>query len=65
MAGTIAMPRVKRRRSHGAKRKSRKPSMTICPANVPVRVEFWPEHRSAKANNKLAIGIPSSGESVW
>jgi len=45
-------------RSHGFSRKSRNPSMTIWPASVPVRVEFWPEHRSAAANNVLARLAP-------
>jgi hypothetical protein len=39
-AGMIAMRRVMRRRSHGRRRMLRKPSITIWPASVPVRVEF-------------------------
>jgi len=39
-AGTIAIIRVIRRRSHGPSRMLRKPSITIWPASVPVIVEF-------------------------
>ena len=42
-AGTTARPRVIRRRSQGRMRKLRKPSITICPAMVPVSVEDCPE----------------------
>ena len=42
----IAMSRVTRRRSQGRMRRLMKPSMTICPASVPVSVAFWPEQRS-------------------
>ena len=31
-----------------------KPSITICPASVPVSVAFWPEQSSATANSALA-----------
>src|SRR6266446_7804228 len=61
-AGIIAMRRVIKRRSHGRKRMLRKPSITIWPASVPVRVEFCPEARRAKAKSTLAIGTPSVGE---
>ena len=43
----------------------RKPSITICPASVPVIVEFWPEASSATANSVLASVAPSSGVSSW
>ena len=62
-AGTMAMPRVMSRRSHGRNRRFRKPSITICPASVPVSVEFWPDASSATANNTLATPTPSVGES--
>ena len=60
-AGTIAIMRVIRRRSHGRMRKLRKPSITIWPASVPVSVEFWPEASSATANSVLAMPTPSTG----
>ena len=59
----IASERVIRRRSHGRMRKLRKPSITICPAMVPVSVEDWPEHSSATANMTPAMPVPSSGAS--
>ena len=62
-AGTMAMRRVTSRRSHGRMRRLMNPSITICPASVPVSVAFCPEHNSATANNTLAIVVPSSGES--
>ena len=37
--------------------------MTICPASVPVSVEFWPDASSASANTVLAAPTPSSGVS--
>ena len=52
-AGMIAMSRVISRRSHGRRRMLRKPSITICPASVPVSVAFWPEQSSATANSVL------------
>ncbi len=55
------MPRVISRRSQGAMRKLRKPSITIWPASVPVRVEFWPEASNATANNVLAMPTPRIG----
>ena len=64
-AGTIAMPRVISRRSHGRSRMLRKPSITICPASVPVSVEFCPEKSSATAKSVLASVVPSSGASSW
>ena len=51
IAGTIATSRVIRRRSHGRRRMLTKPSITICPASVPVSVAFCPEQSSAIANS--------------
>ncbi len=50
-AGMTPSMRVIRRRSHGRMRKFRKPSITIWPAMVPVRVEDWPEQSRATANS--------------
>ncbi len=36
-------------------------SITICPARVPVSVEFWPDARSAHAKRVLAKLAPSTG----
>ena len=55
--------RVMSRRSHGRIRMLRNPSITICPASVPVSVEFWPDASSASANTVLAPPTPSSGVS--
>ena len=60
-AGRIAIMRVTSRRSHGAIRILRKPSITIWPDNVAVMVEFSPQHKSAIANNVGASVDPSSG----
>ena len=62
-AGTIATRRVMRRRSQGRSRMLTKPSITICPARVPVSVAFCPEHSSATANSTPAAVVPSSGDS--
>ena len=65
-AGMIATMRVISRRSQGRMRKFRKPSITICPAIVPVSVEDCPEQSSATANTTLARVVPSSGaSSTW
>ena len=57
----MAMPRVISRRSQGAMRKLRKPSITIWPASVPVRVEFWPEaskrHGEQRARDAARRGV--------
>ena len=63
IAGMIAMSRVMSRRSHGRSRRLMKPSITICPASVPVSVAFCPEQSSATANSTLAIVVPRSGDS--
>ncbi len=62
-AGTTASPRVISRRTHGRIRRWRNPSMTICPASVPVSVEFCPLASSATAKSPLASDAPSVGES--
>ena len=49
------------RRSHGAIRRLRKPSITICPESVAVIVEFSPQHNSAIANSFGATLEPSKG----
>ncbi len=54
----IAIDRVTRRRIHGFSRICRNPSITICPASVPVSVEFCPEASSANANSVLAKLAP-------
>ena len=40
------------------------PSMTTCPASVPVIVLLWPLARSATAKRMLAAAVPRSGASV-
>src|ERR1700722_9395542 len=57
-AGTIAIPRVTMRRSQGAIRQLRNPSITICPASVAVMVEFSPQHSNAIANSVGAMVEP-------
>ena len=63
-AGTIASIRVIRRRTQGAIRQCMKPSITTCPASVPVIVMIvrWPS--SATAKSMLAAAVPSSGAKV-
>ena len=61
--GTMATPRVSRRRAHCGMRRRRKPSITIWPASVAVTVELSPEASSATANRIEAMLKPSSGES--
>ena len=46
-AGTMAARRVTSRRTHGRTRSWTKPSITTCPASVPVSVELWPDASSA------------------
>ena len=53
-AGTMASERVIKRRTQGRKRMCTKPSITTCPASVPVSVELCPEANSAMPNNMLA-----------
>ena len=67
--------RVIRRRSQGLRRILRKPSMTICPASVPVSVEFCPDASRASANSagrrhteqrrKEFIGVLDLGDLVF
>src|SRR6185437_11022432 len=64
IAGTMAARRVIRRRCHGATRQRVKPSITTCPASVPVMVLLWPLASRATANTTLAVAAPSSGVSV-
>ena len=61
IAGMIAISRVISRRNHGVIRMLRKPSITIWPASVPVRVEFCPDASNATANSMLATPIPNNG----
>ena len=60
--GTIATARVSSRRAQGGMRMWRKPSITICPASVPVTVELKPAASSATANRTDAKPTPSSGD---
>ena len=49
--------------THGFRRIFRKPSITICPARVPVTVEFCPDANNATPKKMLAKVVPNSGES--
>ena len=62
-AGTIAKSLVINLLSQGFNLRFRKPSITICPAKVPVSVEFCPEANKATANKILAKLVPKIGES--
>ncbi len=62
-AGMIAMERVSNLRSQGLIRIWRKPSMTTCPASVPMMVEFWPLASRATPKRILAAWLPSAGAS--
>jgi hypothetical protein len=62
-AGMMARPRLISRRSQGRIRMRRNPSITICPASVPVIVLACPEQSSATANTTEASVVPSSGAS--
>ena len=42
----------------------KKPSITICPAKVPVKVEFWPDAKSATAKTILAKLVPKIGANI-
>ena len=55
------MARVTSRRSQGASRISRNPSITAWPASVAVTVELSPQHSSAMPNRVGAMAEPSSG----
>jgi len=54
--GTMATARETMLRSQSGRESSRKPSMTNCPANVPVMVELCPEASSAIAHSVEACG---------
>src|SRR6516165_10521382 len=67
-AGRIATTRVTSRRSQGATRKFKNPSITIWPDSVAVMVEFNPQQSNATANKVGAKVEPSSGarkECAW
>ena len=64
IAGITASERVMSRRTHGLILQFMKPSMTTCPARVPVIVLLWPLARSATAKSVLASVVPRSGASV-
>ena len=52
------------RRTHGGTLQCMKPSITTCPASVPVIVLLCPLAKSATANSVLASVVPNSGASV-
>ena len=63
-AGNMASARVITRLSHGLIRHRMKPSITTCPARVPVMVLLCPLARSATAKSVLATAVPTSGARV-
>ena len=63
-AGRMARVRVISRRTQGEIRQCMKPSITTCPASVPVMVLLCPLASRATANSVLAAAVPSSGASV-
>ncbi len=64
MAGMTARVRVSNRRTQGRMRQCMKPSMTTCPASVPVMVLLWPLASRATAKSVLAATLPRSGARV-
>ena len=52
------------RRIQGESRQCMKPSITTCPASVPVMVLLCPLAKRATANSVLATAVPNSGASV-
>ncbi|KAG6558210.1 hypothetical protein Mapa_000393 [Marchantia paleacea] len=62
-AGMMVMPRVMDLLIHGFNRIFRNPSMTICPARVPIMVEACPLASSPTPNRILAACPPSAGAS--
>ena len=58
-----ASPRVSNRLAQGFRRRCRKPSITICPASVPVTVEFRPLASRATPKRPAASALPSIGVS--
>ncbi len=63
-AGTMASVRVIRRRTQGAIRQCMNPSITTCPASVPVMVLLCPLAKRPTTNSRLAAAVPKSGASV-
>src|SRR6266436_1198351 len=63
-AGKMASDRVMSRRTQGLIRQCMKPSITTCPAKVPVMVLLCPLASSATANKVLAAAVPNKGASV-
>ena len=63
-AGITAIRRVINLRNQGFSLMLRKPSITICPAKVPVHVEFCPEAKSATAKRILAKLVPKIGANI-
>jgi len=63
-AGRMARLRVMSRRTHGRMRQCMKPSITTCPARVPVMVLLCPLASSATANSVLAKVVPNNGAKV-
>ncbi len=62
-AGPSASARVMSLRCQHGIFRSRKPSMMIWPAIVPVKVELWPEASSAMPNSVAAMALPTMGSS--
>ncbi|CKS89622.1 Uncharacterised protein [Mycobacterium tuberculosis] len=62
-AGPSASARVISRRCQHGIFMSRKPSMMIWPAMVPVKVELCPEASSAMPNSVAAKALPTTGSS--
>ena len=60
----MASVRVMIRRSHGRILQRMKPSITTCPASVPVMVLLCPLASRATTNNVLATAVPINGASV-
>ena len=63
-AGKMASVRVMSRRTQGESRQCMNPSITTCPASVPVMVLLCPLAKRATANSVLAATVPNSGASV-
>ena len=64
IAGMIASARVISRRNQGWIRQCMNPSITTCPASVPVMVLLWPLASNAITNSVLASDVPSKGANV-
>ncbi|MNL42247.1 hypothetical protein D3C87_1646900 [compost metagenome] len=63
-AGITAINRVINLLNQGFNLIFKNPSITICPARVPVNVEFCPEAKSAIAKAILAIEAPKIGVNI-